>query len=109
MVDRNESGDRLDGLKDDPLPLPPLPEARGLPPGAIGFNESGDPVFPKHQGPMNEAGDVIFTETETENSSVNIQEFCKSCGGRGKWMELDGHNVLQPKVCKGCNGMKFER
>jgi len=67
MVKRNESGDRIDGLKDAPPPPPTAPKPKELPPGATGTNAAGDPVFPSSKKPHNEAGDVVQTHMPATN------------------------------------------
>lgn len=59
MSERNEAGDRIDGAANPPIPPPPIPAPRGLPDGAMGFNDAGDPVFapPQMRAGENEAGD----------------------------------------------------
>jgi len=106
-IERNEAGDRFDGLKDPtPAPAPALPP-RGLPPGASHFNESGDPVYPPKAGDRNESGDPI--PQPVTNRLAPVRALCGSCRGRGKWMELDGAGVFQPVVCQECGGLKYAR
>lgn len=104
-IERNEAGDRFDGLKDTPLPAPPKAPPRGLPPGAIGFNAAGDPVFPALSGDRNEAGDLkpeaLAAVAEQKKEPCDAPR----CQGRGRWMEQDpASRVKNPIVCQKCNG-----
>lgn len=97
--DRNEAGDRIDGAPNPPPPPPPPPPPRGLPPGAIGFNQSGDPIFPK---------DAAAAEAPVGTTSFPVAheepEVCPECMGAKRVKYVDRWKMPQFMVCQKCMG-----
>lgn len=100
---RNESGDLPGGGKNPDHPLPAPATAAPLVAGAIGRNESGDPIFPKYKLGRNESGDY-HQSAPVNPAPPPPRPRCVKCGGSGKAQYQDRRGHPGVMACPTCDG-----